>query len=72
MLKKKHQENKKPHMHKILENPKCSHRQKIDQKIDHRSAVAWGGSPVKGTRGVERIVKAHEEVLGRKGGEGAT
>lgn len=35
---------------------------------ENRSAVAWGGSPVKGTRGVERIVKAYKEALGGNGG----
>lgn len=41
-----------------------SRKSKVLSTTENRSAVAWGGSPVKGTRGVERIVKAHKKVLG--------
>lgn len=57
----KHQENKKtPHA-------QDSRKSKLLSMTENRTAVAWGGGPVRGTRGVERIVKAYKEALGGKG-----
>lgn len=44
-----------------------SRKSKLLSMTENRTAVAWGGGPVRGTRGVERIVKAYKEALGGRG-----
>lgn len=57
----KHQENKKtPHA-------QDSRKSKLLSMTENRTAVAWGGGPVRGTRGVERIVRRTRKLWGERG-----
>lgn len=44
-----------------------SRKSKLLSMTENRTAVAWGGGPVRGTRGVERIVRRTRKLWGERG-----